>query len=110
MYEERIQSEGVIYINDYKQVGSKQPEWTGTVTLNKQILQDLVTRMRAQNADSVEMRIALWDRVSKKNKAFKFARLDVVEEKKQEPQPTQESPPITEEPHSVDILDDNIPF
>tara|TARA_R100000544_G_C2208823_1_gene50787 strand:+ start:419 stop:751 length:333 start_codon:yes stop_codon:yes gene_type:complete len=110
MYEERIQSEGVIYINDYKQVGSKQPEWTGTVTLNKQILQDLVTKMRAQNADSVEMRIALWDRVSKKNKEFKFARLDVVEEKKQEPKPIQDSPPITEEPHSVDILDDNIPF
>ena len=70
MYEERIQSEGVIYINDYKQVGSKQPEWTGTVTLNKQILQDLVSKMREQNADSVEMRIALWDRVSKKIKSL----------------------------------------
>ena len=103
MYEERIQSEGVIYINDYKQVGSKQPEWTGTVTLNKQILQDLVSKMREQNADSVEMRIALWEE-------FKFARLDVVEEKKQQPKPIQELPPITEEPHSVDILDDNIPF
>jgi len=69
---------------------------------------ELVTKLKESNADSVNMRIALWDRVSKKDKQYKYARLDVAKDKKQ---PTQvPPPPKIEEPHSVDILDDDIPF
>ena len=36
-YEERLQSDGQIYTNNYK-ANDKQPDWTGKVTLTKELL------------------------------------------------------------------------
>ena len=38
-YEERTQSDGAIYTNNYKQT-DKQPDWTGKVALTKGLLKE----------------------------------------------------------------------
>ena len=45
-YEERLQSDGQIYTNNFKE-SDKQPDWTGKVTLTKEILKELVEKMRS---------------------------------------------------------------
>ena len=52
-YEERLQSDGAIYTNNYKQT-DKQPDWTGKVALTKGLLKELVTKIKEDRADSVE--------------------------------------------------------
>jgi hypothetical protein len=101
MADERLQSDGAIYTNNYKKQ-PKHPDWTGKVTLSKDILKELVTKMRSENADSAEMRVALWDRTSKAGNEYKYARLDVPQEKKEEPKP--------EPKPEVDEFADDIPF
>jgi single-stranded DNA-binding protein len=103
MAEERLQSDGAIYTNKYKKAGN-QPDWTGRVMLSKEILKELVTKLKSENnADGVEMRVALWDRTSKNGNEYKYARLDVPQEQ-QKPAPAPEPEP---EP---DDFDDDIPF
>ena len=101
-YEDKLQSDGQIYTNNYK-ANDKQPDWTGKVTLTKELLKALVERLREDKADSVEMRVALWNRVSKNGNEYKYARLDLPQEQKK-PEPVPEPEP---EP---DFNDDDIPF
>ena len=101
-YEERLQSDGAIYTNNYKQT-DKQPDWTGKVALTKELLKELVTKIKEERVDSVELRVALWDRTSKNGNEYKYARLDVPQEQ-QKPAPEPEPEP---EP---DDFDDDIPF
>ena len=114
-YEERVQSDGAIYINNWKKQGSKQPEWTGKVTVTKELLKELVTKIKEEQADSVDLRVALWDRVAKDKpdgtagKEYKYARLDIP--KKQNPAPEPAPAPVPEpEPVVDDFNDDDIPF
>ena len=44
--EERMQSEGAIYTNNYKD-NEKQPDWTGKVTLDKKLLKALVEKVKS---------------------------------------------------------------
>ena len=96
---ERMQSDGAIYTNNYK-TQSNQPDWTGKVELKTQILKELVTKLKESNTGSVEMRVALWDLTSKNGNDYKYARLDVPQEKRDAPKPE----PV------VDDFEDDIPF
>tara|TARA_R110000782_G_scaffold44237_2_gene99119 strand:+ start:185 stop:508 length:324 start_codon:yes stop_codon:yes gene_type:complete len=105
-YEERLQSDGAIYTNNYKQT-DKQPDWTGKVAITKGLLKELVTKIKEDRADSVELRVALWNRTSKNGNEYKYARLDVPQQQKQsEPVPPPAPPPAP----VVDDFDDDIPF
>jgi hypothetical protein len=99
-FEERLQSDGAIYTNNYKQT-DKQPDWTGKVTLTKEVLKELVTRIKEEKSNSVELRVALWDRVSKKGNAYKYARLDTPQQQAPKPQPN---------PAQDDYDESEIPF
>ena len=105
MAEERLQSDGAIYTNNYKKAAN-QPDWTGKVMLSKEILKELVTKLKSENADGVEMRVALWDRTSKNGNEYKYARLDVPQEQ-QKPAP---APAPEPEPEPDDDFEDDIPF
>ena len=133
-YEQRLQSDGAIYTNNYKQT-DKQPDWTGKVALTKELLKELVTKIKGEDSasfrseleelkehpkvqeylllmkkqstsDSVEVRVALWDRTSKNGNDYKYARLDVPQQQKK-PEP---APPPAPEPEVDDFDDDDIPF
>ena len=67
--EERMQSDGAIYTNNYKQ-NEKQPDWTGKVVLDKKLLKALVEKVKV--GEEAEMRVALWDRVSKNGNEYKY--------------------------------------
>ena len=94
----QIQSDGPIYTNSYKSAPN-QPDWTGTVTVSKELLKEMVTRLKGENAASVEMRVAMWDRVSKQGNEYKYARVELKRQQNREPEPT---------PDPED--DDEIPF
>ena len=100
--EERMQSDGAIYTNNYKQ-NEKQPDWTGKVVLDKKLLKALVEKVKV--GEEAEMRVALWDRVSKNGNEYKYARLDIPQQqRKAEP-----TPPVVEEV-TPDLSDDDLPF
>ena len=101
MDEERKQSDGAIYTNNYKK-SATQPDWTGKITLDRDLLKDLVKKV--QEGEQAEIRVALWDRTSKNNNEYKYARLDLPmkkDETKVEPTP---------EPEKKEISDDDVPF
>lgn len=100
----RVQSEGAIYINNFKDKDTK-PDWTGKVELSKQLLKDLVTRVK--EGGNAELRVALWDRTSKNNNEYKFARLDIPMEKKEEPVKEE---PVKQESTESNFNEDDIPF
>ena len=100
--EERMQSDGAIYTNNYKQ-NDKQPDWTGKVTLDKNLLKALVEKVKG--GEEAEMRVALWDRTSKNGNEYKYARLDIPQPQKQ----TEPTPPVVEE-SKPELSDDDIPF
>jgi hypothetical protein len=100
--EERMQSDGAIYTNNYKE-NDKQPDWTGKVVLDKKLLKALVEKVKV--GEEAEMRVALWDRVSKNGNEYKYARLDIPQQqRKAEP-----TPPVVEEV-TPDLSDDDLPF
>ena len=100
--EERMQSDGAIYTNSYKE-NEKQPDWTGKVSLDKNLLKALVEKIKG--GEEAEMRVALWDRVSKNGNEYKYARLDIPQQqRKAEP-----TPPVVEEV-TPDVSDDDLPF
>ena len=102
MDKDREQSEGMIYTNDYRQ-NDKQPNWTGSLVLQKAIVKELVEKIK--NGEEATLRVALWDRISKNNKEYKFARVDVQQKKKE-----QSAPPSKPEPVVEEFSDDDIPF
>ena len=101
--EDRVQSDGAIYVNNYKN-SDKQPDWTGKVALDKTLLKALVENIKA--GEEAEMRIALWDRVSKNGNEYKYSRLDI-------PQPqneTKSAPAPAPVKQAEELSDDDIPF
>ena len=99
-----MQSDGAIYTNNYKQ-NDKQPDWTGKVVLDKNLLKALVEKVKS--GEEAEMRVALWDRRSKNGNDSKYARLDIPQKQTQQadPRPT---PPLQE--NKPELSDDDIPF
>ena len=97
-----MQSDGAIYTNNYKQ-NEKQPDWTGKVVLDKKLLKALVEKVKV--GEEAEMRVALWDRVSKNGNEYKYARLDIPQPQKQ----VEPTPPIVEEVTPA-LSDDDLPF
>ena len=77
----QIQSDGQIFTNDYKS-GETQPDWTGSVKFNRELLKGLVTNLK--EGGEAEVRVALWDRTSKNGKEYKYARFDIPQPKKKE--------------------------
>ena len=100
--EERMQSDGAIYTNNYKE-NDKQPDWTGKVVLDKKLLKALVEKVKV--GEEAEMRVALWDRVSKNGNEYKYARLDIPQPQKQ----VEPTPPVVEEVTPA-LSDDDLPF
>ena len=100
--EERMQSDGAIYTNNYKQ-NDKQPDWTGKVALDKNLLKALVEKIKG--GEEAEMRVALWDRTSKNGNEYKYARLDIPQPQKQ----AEPTPPVVAE-SKPELSDDDIPF
>ena len=93
---ERVQSDGAIYINNFKDKDTK-PDWTGKVELSKDLLKELVTKVK--EGGDAELRVALWDRTSKNGNDYKYTRMDIPIVKKQE-EPKTES----------NFTDEDIPF
>ena len=100
--EERMQSDGAIYTNNYKQ-NDKQPDWTGKVTLDKNLLKALVEKVKG--GEEAEMRVALWDRTSKNGNEYKYALLDIPQPQRQ----AEPTPPVVEQA-KPELSDDDIPF
>ena len=99
MYDNKNQSDGAIYTNDYKN-SEKQPDWTGKVSVSIDMLKELVEKLRGGDTNEnggVDLRVALWNRTSKNGKEYKYARLDIPQ-KKEEPKPV------------VDVNNDNQVF
>jgi hypothetical protein len=95
MYDNKNQSDGAIYTNDYKN-SEKQPDWTGKVSVSRDMLKELVEKLRGGDTNEnggVDLRVALW----KNGKEYKYARLDIPQ-KKEEPKPV------------VDVNNDNQVF
>ena len=67
---DKVQCDGAIFTNDYKQ-NEKQPDWTGTIEIPKELLKDLVEKVK--QGQTAELRVALWDRTSKNGKDYKYA-------------------------------------
>jgi len=88
---ERIKVEGAVFANTYKKQ-PKHPDFTGKIELSKTILKALVERAKANQDLSISM--AMWDRVSKDGKVYKYVSIELPEIKEEE----------------VEIFDDEIPF
>ena len=55
MYDNKNQSDGAIYTNDYKQ-NEKQPDWTGKVVISRDMLKELVSIVK--DGGTGELRVA----------------------------------------------------
>ena len=85
--ENKPQSDGAIYPNSFKKA-QNQPDHTGKIELNKDFMKELVEDIKAGKEPI--LRVALWDRVSKNDNPYMYARVDVAQPKpeaKPEPQP-----------------------
>ena len=103
MYDNKNQSDGAIYTNDYKQ-NDKQPDWTGKVEISRDMLKELVSIVK--EGGTGELRVALWNRTSKNGKEYKYARLDIPQ-KKEEPK----EEPVKDSSDDIETFtDDDIPF
>jgi hypothetical protein len=106
MYDNKNQSDGAIYTNDYKN-SEKQPDWTGKVSVSRDMLKELVEKLRGGDTNEnggVDLRVALWNRTSKNGKEYKYARLDIPQ-KKEEPKPVEN---VNNDNQVFD--DDDLPF
>ena len=45
-YEDKPQSSGAIYPNNYKESGTKQPDFTGSIEISKPLLKEIVDKMK----------------------------------------------------------------
>lgn len=106
MYDNKNQSDGAIYTNDYKN-SEKQPDWTGKVSVSRDMLKELVDKLRGGDTNEnggVDLRVALWNRTSKNGKEYKYARLDI-------PQKKEEPKPVVDVNNDNQVFDDNdLPF
>ena len=103
MYDNKNQSDGAIYTNNYKQ-NDKQPDWTGKVEISRDMLKELVSIVK--EGGTGELRVALWNRTSKNGNEYKYARLDIPQNKEE---PKKE--PVEDKADDVETFtDDDIPF
>ena len=100
MADNKAQSDGAIYTNNYKK-SQNQPDWTGKVSLDKDLLKELVNKVKAN--EEAELRVALWDRTSKNGNEYMYARLDI-------PMVQDKPAPKQEEPKSDKLEDIDLPF
>ena len=105
--EERMQSDGAIYTNNYK-TSDKQPDWTGKVVLDKALLKALVEKVKS--GQEAEMRVALWDRRSKNGNDYKYARLDIPQNQNQSETATTPVPVAAPVKQAEELSEDDIPF
>ena len=99
------QSDGAIYTNNYK-TGDKQPDWTGAIEMSREMLKELVNKLKAGESaknGGVELRVALWNRTSKAGNEYKYASVDIPM-KKEEPKPVEN---VNDNPV---FDDDDLPF
>ena len=106
MYDNKNQSDGAIYTNNYKD-NEKQPDWTGKVVLDKNLLKALVEKVKS--GQEAEMRVALWDRTSKNGNDYKYARLDIPQPQKKKEDFEADTRPV-EPVNKPEISDEEIPF
>jgi len=104
--EERMQSDGAIFTNNYKD-NEKQPDWTGHVILDKNLLKALVEKVKS--GQEAKMRVALWDRQSKNGNDYKYARLDIPQPPKKKEDFEADTRPV-EPVNKPEISDEDIPF
>lgn len=106
MADERPQSDGAIYQNNFKKT-DKQPDWTGKIEIHRDTLKELVEK--AKTGEPAELRVALWDRTSKNGNDYKYARLDIP--MKQNTETKAEEPKPEEEKRTHPVLEDiDVPF
>ena len=108
-FDERVQSDGVIYPNNDKQKQT-QPDKTGKIELSKDVLKQLVNKVKAH--EPAVLRVALWDRVSKNHTPYQYCRVDIPREKKEsfDDEPPKKETPKEEPPKEEHDFDDIIPF
>ena len=106
MYDNKNQSDGAIYTNNFKQ-NEKQPDWTGHVILDKNLLKALVEKVK--RGQEAKMRVALWDRQSKNGNDYKYARLDIPQPQKKKEDFEADTRPV-EPVNKPEISDEDIPF
>ena len=58
-------STGNLYVNDYKEAGSKQPDYTGSLELTREQIQDLIADGKA--GKKVELKLGSWEYPSKRD-------------------------------------------
>ena len=59
MYDNKNQSDGAIYTNDYKN-SEKQPDWTGKVSVSRDMLKELVEKLRGGDTNENGVLIYEW--------------------------------------------------
>jgi len=106
-YEDKPQSSGAIYPNNYKESGTKQPDFTGSIEISKPLLKEIVEKMKngeVGQEGGVKVRLALWNNTSKQGRDYFYTRMDIPQQQQvQEP-----TPPVVEE--TPELSDDDIPF
>ena len=70
-----------LYENKYKQ-NDKHPVKTGPGEVPREVLKKIVEKIKATGEDSVKLRCACWERVSKKGNPYTFITFEVEEEKR----------------------------
>ena len=87
-YPEEPKIEAVLYKNDYKEPGSKQPDRRGKITMTRPFLKALVEKAR-DGAQEIEIELAGWDRVARppKEQNYIFMRLEIARKRREEAQP-----------------------
>lgn len=95
---------GNLYVNDYKDPGSKQPDFTGSIEITKPQIMQLIADGKA--GKDVKFKLGMWEYPSKKNpeesRFFLVAEAGTVDKSEQGPPPP--------EPDANDWADDDIPF
>ena len=108
---QKPQTEGTIFINKFKDKDT-QPDWTGKLEFNKDLLKQLVNV--AKEGGEPEVRIALWNRTSKQGNEYKYLRMDLQESKdkrvKENVEVKQEPVQQAQESSGGSNFEDEIPF
>tara|TARA_R100001132_G_C3239736_1_gene70994 strand:- start:149 stop:463 length:315 start_codon:yes stop_codon:yes gene_type:complete len=99
----RPQADGAAWKNSFKK-GANHPDWTGKIDLTRELLKEIVTEINSgDKSPTIEIKVAMWDRVSnEKGTEFKFIRVDLPMKKQEK---------AAEEPIDVSMEEgDDVPF
>ena len=69
-----------LYDNQYKST-DKHPNKTGPGELSREALKKIVEKIKENGADTVKLRCASWERVSKKGNPYTFLTFEVEDDK-----------------------------